>query len=330
MSQQGNQPRQTRKLRSKNVTLPKAIDQGWATLIAALIGLVGVFITILFTIWNNTPSSQKPSTSPTLPLTATAQVTAQTSATSVALVATEPIPPTSQQSSPPPDSSNLVFSDDFSTNTGKWALSSGEVNDNLGYDPGQLKVNVYRVDKKLRWEVTNYGGRVTLDNKPKIPQLDNFELEVEMRLVTGAPDDSFGITFRNGDQGLYNFFIRNGKYQVSVIDDVHKRQNDRVIIPLPTDKGCTSDNLVKSKTNSMIDERCWEENASINVNEWTRLKVKMVGNTLAIYINDDQNPIHEIDDLYLTTGGFGLIANLDTNSNLITETRLFKVIRVSS
>lgn len=102
-----------------------------------------------------------------------------------------------------------IFSDDFETNAGVWVI--GEQNLTAGTERKSISYSKYV------WELTTTSSWFATE-LPNAPDVSDFELSAEMRLVSGPEDTAYGLLFRSSDAGYFIFLIIRGTFYVGYLD----------------------------------------------------------------------------------------------------------------
>ncbi|HJR78470.1 MAG TPA: hypothetical protein VJ821_00270 [Anaerolineales bacterium] len=133
-----------------------------------------------------------PSVVATLPFSSTPTLPTTALSTEVAATATLFESPTV----PPTENSNIVFSDDFESIPGVWTL---------GDEADENKTQNKSITRgKYMWQVSSIQPAIATQ-LPNAPIVSDFELQVELRVVSGADGTGYGVTFRTSDQARYTF-----------------------------------------------------------------------------------------------------------------------------
>jgi hypothetical protein len=166
--------------------------------------------------------------------------------------------------------SDLLYQEQFSpTQLGNWLLE-GDAQGSTILMNEQLVIQI---------NAANTMQYATLQE----PLFSDFVLEVEAQLLAGASDSSYGVLFRQDDNGrFYRFEITgNGLFMLE------RRNGD-------------------GSWTRLIDE--WTESTAIHqgTNAVNRLRVEAVGSQIAVYANDQL--LHEVSDSAYPTGTIALDA----------------------
>jgi hypothetical protein len=172
----------------------------------------------------------------------------------------------------PPLAVNMVFSDDFETSAGVWvtgeqSLSSSTEKKSISYG-------------KYVWELTA-GQSVFSSELPDAPVVSDFELQAELRLVSGPEDAAYGLIFRSSENGVYSFNITRGAFWLGFLD----KQNQEWYYPTE---------LIAS--------------SAINQNGPNILKVVAKGSNIQLFINGQF--VRTVSDSRSLSGKTGISVSL--------------------
>jgi eukaryotic-like serine/threonine-protein kinase len=188
-------------------------------------------------------------------------------------VTPSPTPIPTQVVTPTPKSGgDLVFFDEFNSNTYGWA--EGKFTDDSG-------TFTFTMNGSYTWEfdITKPHNRRTWAKQA--PSVENFITSVDATHDSGAENASYGIVFRVKDNNnFYTFLIAdNGYYYIGLLKD--------------------------GKWTTLVD---WKKTTTINANALNQLKVTGKGDEFAFYINDRE--INQVKDGSLPKGTAGLVVEL--------------------
>jgi hypothetical protein len=166
----------------------------------------------------------------------------------------------------------VVFSDNFESDAGVWV--TGE--QSLGAST-QKKTISY--GKYVREQTA--GQSVFSSELPDAPVVSDFELQAELRLVSGPEDAAYGLIFRSSEKGVYTFNIRRGAFWLGFLD----RQ---------TNTWSAATELIPS--------------SAINQNGPNLLKVAATGSNVQLFINGEF--VRTVSDSRSLTGKTGIFVSL--------------------
>lgn len=179
----------------------------------------------------------------------------------------------------------LVVADDFSTNKNEWPLIDSSE---------RAKATAELSDGVYRWtlEPNEVAGKYEV--AAKLPTLTDFYASVDAKMVSGPGGYKYGMVMRVGDEGYYDFRIRNDRYSA-----VGRAGED------PT-------TLVRDTFT-----------AALKPGEKNKLGVIARGNKLAFFIND-QYVTEAVDD-HITGGQIGIAYGVDEVAPAVFEFDNFEV-----
>ena len=171
----------------------------------------------------------------------------------------------------------VLLSSSFDDDDGKWVL--GDFND--GRETGEWFIS----DKKYVWKMTALVDDTMRVNYPTLSPISDFYLSVDIKLITGSPNNvRYGLIFRGtGDSSYYTFRLEDGPYY-------------RVRIK----SSGNWDNLTEKISSSAIQLQ--------NIN---RLTVIADGYHFLFYINDQF--VDEVFDSRLENGNLGIATTINVN-----------------
>ena len=192
-------------------------------------------------------------------------------ATSRPVDATATSTPESPTIAPPTSTapSNTIFFDDFETIPGVWKVgeSSNETTtEKITISNGKYVWEITAIDPYFRTEY------------PEAPIVSDFELQAEMRLVSGPENASYGLSFRSTPQGQYAFYITNQGYFML--------------------------GYWSGETGEWSDSIAWITETAIKPNSSNILKVVAKGSSIQLFINSKQ--VGSITDSNASNGKTGI------------------------
>jgi hypothetical protein len=221
----------------------------------------------------------------TIGVIATALITALIGPAVIRLMDRTPTPMLpSQTVIPSPTPQSRVFVDNFETGYKDWNI-------NCSGSDGYYTASCSIVDQAFRWQVV--GEKIsTAYMGSTLPSVDDFDLEITLKLVQHSPEAWYGVVFRNNAAGKYNFLINN---------DGQFLFNKGII----TDNGrsYTYTNLVKPK-----------KEPAINLSSENKLRIKAKGNRIDLYINDKL--VNSMPDDSFSFGTIDIIASMAKDQTL--------------
>jgi hypothetical protein len=231
----------------------------------SVLGTIFIVLAIFRILVPTNPSSNQPPVPPTsLPPTQIVPV-------DITATSGPALPPPASPT--PPVTTNTFFSDDFETIPGVWEL--GETSNE--YASEKITIN----NGKYVWEVTSI--KPTFRTQlPEAPVVSDFELQAEMRLVSGPEDAAYGLVFRSNNQGLYGLYIMN-----------------RGIFMLGFRDGQTGEWSYPVE---------WTQSQAINENSPNILRVVAKGPGIELFINEKR--VGSISDTHLSSGRTGITVSL--------------------
>jgi hypothetical protein len=194
------------------------------------------------------PTSQLPPEQPPTPVPSPAQTSMTVPVESTATATLEPTLTASPAPSVP---SNIMFFDDFETIPGVWKV--GELTNE--YTTENIKI----ANGKFVWDITSTKPTFRKEY-PEAPIVSDFELQAEMRLVSGSETTAYGLAFRGTEAGVYVFYIVNrGSFMLGYrVED-----SDQWTYPI-----------------------AWIAEPAIQKNSSNILKVVAKGSSIQLFIND--------------------------------------------
>jgi hypothetical protein len=176
-------------------------------------------------------------------------------------------------STTPQISGNTFFCDDFETIPGVWATGESSTE--------YVMENKTIINGKYVWETTTVKPTFTTD-LPEAPVVSDFELQAELRLVSGPEDAAYGLIFRSNQKGLYGWYIINtGLFMLGFWD----RETGKWDYPVQ-----------------------WTDSSAIRGNSSNILTVVAKGTNIQLFINE--KPVASISDTHASSGETGLTISL--------------------
>ena len=163
-------------------------------------------------------------------------------------------------------------------------------------DNDKLASSASITDGVFRWQITDRIGATDILT-PALPVLSDFELETTLNLVYKSGSAvGLGVGFRSTDSGTYYFLIYNTQYHLVKYFSQEKKYID--LIP-------------------------WTYSEAIKLNEPNRLRVRALGGSMRLFINDVlvANPV---DDTF-STGKILIAVSLQQGDTMILDVKSFKV-----
>jgi hypothetical protein len=160
------------------------------------------------------------------------------------------------------------------------------------------------VNNALRWQVSSKKTAMLSMTSPTLPITSNIDMEITLNFVDSSENVEYGVMFRRSTSGSYRFLIdrQNGKFQLSKYIGV----------------GFDGENIV------LID---WTQpKTPININSENKLRVRVVGNNIRLYIND--NLVGDFFDSSFSSGTINVIGNFHEGEKLTLDVTNFKLLLV--
>jgi hypothetical protein len=165
--------------------------------------------------------------------------------------------------------SNTIFFDDFETIPGVWNVGDAS-NESI-----TEKITI--TNGKYMWEITA-AQPAFRSEYPEAPIVSDFELQADMRLVSGLENASYGLAFRATLKGEYAFHITNQGYFML--------------------------GYRNGETGEWTDSISWSAESAIKPNSSNLLKVVAKGSSIQLFINGKQ--VGSITDSNASNGKTGI------------------------
>jgi hypothetical protein len=221
----------------------------------------------------NLPSTEIPTALPTDNVTATS---------------TPDLTPTASPT--PLATTNTIFSDDFETDAGVWVIGEQKSTGTIT----EKKTIIYG---KYVWEATA-AQSVFLTELPSAPVVSDFELQAELRLVSGAEDATYGLIFGSNEKGVFAFQIQRGGFMLAYLDrqkNVWDFPVNLTISPKIIQNGPNILRVVAKDSNIQL----FIQDEFVGSTSDSRLSTGKTGITVSLYNEADSAKV-EFDDFQLT------------------------------
>lgn len=146
------------------------------------------------------------------------------------------------------------------------------------------------VDGRYIWKATTVEG-VATGISAITPIVSNFVFQTDIRIIEGRANTLYGLNFREGDEGSYDFLIQNDGHFLFRMWSWEAEKYDYIVE--------------------------WEKSSAIRNDQPNRLKVVAQGSKIQLFINDKLvvDTVHE----GITTGNLGFATALDQDQSITFE-----------